>query len=211
MAVITTGTFPGPAGRLEYILNVNESTTAPTRAALVAHPHPAFGGTMHTKIVFQAAQELAHQGMPVLRFHFRGVGKSEGAYDHGHGEREDLEAALHYLRGLYPLPVVLAGFSFGATMVVKALAAAPHPEVSQAILMGLPVDRGSIATEWRWQGPKAMISGDHDEYATVASLETYFARLPEPKLRRWIAGGDHFIAGHHPEFRAALAEVVAKS
>ncbi|HXR98489.1 MAG TPA: alpha/beta fold hydrolase [Terriglobales bacterium] len=210
MAVITTGTFPGPAGRLEYILNVNESGAPATRAALVCHPHPAFGGTMHTKIVFQAAQELVHQGLPVLRFHFRGVGKSEGAYDHGHGERDDLEAALLYLRSLFPLPVVLAGFSFGATMVTKALAAAPHPEVAQAILMGLPVDRGPIATDWRWHGPKAMISGDHDEYAAVPSLEAYFERLPEPKVRHWIQGGDHFIAGHHAEFRAALAAVVAR-
>ncbi|HVA64230.1 MAG TPA: alpha/beta family hydrolase [Terriglobales bacterium] len=203
MALITTGVFPGPAGQLEYILN-DLPGTAPTRAAIVCHPHPLYGGTMHTRIVFQTAQVLGELGLPVLRFHFRGVGKSAGAYDHGVGEQQDLEAALGYLRQRHRLPVVLAGFSFGASVVAKLLAAGSHPEVEQAVLLGLPVERGVVPHAWRWQGPKLMLSGDHDEFASVAALEAYYAQLAEPKARQWIAGGDHFMAGQMEAFRAAL-------
>lgn len=163
---------------------------------------------MHTKMVFQASRVLAAHGMPVLRFHFRGVGKSEGAYDHGRGEQLDVEAAMAFLRTRYAVPLVLAGFSFGATMVVKTLAAASHPEVERAVLLGLPVERGGIATTWQWRGPTLMISGDQDEFASVAALESYFAALPEPKARQWIAGGDHFMSGQAEAFRAALSDLL---
>ncbi|HUX68496.1 MAG TPA: alpha/beta fold hydrolase [Terriglobales bacterium] len=208
MALITTGVFPGPAGQLEYILN-DLPGAAPTHAAVVCHPHPLHGGTMHTRIVFQTAQGLNELGAPVLRFHFRGVGKSAGSYDHGVGEQQDLEAAIAFLRQVHRLPLVLAGFSFGATMVAKLLAAGPRPEVAQAVLLGLPVDRGAVPHAWGWRGPKLMISGDQDEFASRASLEAYYGQLPEPKARQWIAGGDHFLAGQIPAFRAALRAQLA--
>lgn len=208
MACITTGTFPGPAGKLEYILN-EPAGPPPRHAAVVCHPHPLYGGTMHTKIVFQTAQTLMQRNAPVLRFHFRGVGKSEGQYDHGRGELEDLAAALAFLRQRYPLPLTLAGFSFGATMVAKILTRDFRPEIERAVLLGLPVearDRGEIPSQWRWRGPKLMLSGAQDQFAGVAALEAYFAALEPPKWRRWIEGGDHFLTGHMEAYRQALAE-----
>lgn len=175
------------------------------RAAVVCHPHPLYRGTMHTRIVFHTAKTLTGLGLPTLRFHFRGVGQSEGAYDHGRGELDDLRAALAWLRARYRQPLLLAGFSFGATIVAKLLAAEARPEIVQAVLLGLPVDSGPIPTAWQWGGPKLMISGDHDQFARVESLEAYFAALAEPKQRIWIAGGDHFLAGHMDGYREALA------
>lgn len=205
MASILHGTFPGPAGQIEYILN--EPAAAPSgQAAVVAHPHPLYRGTMHTRIVFHTAKTLAGLGMPTLRFHFRGVGQSAGSYDHGRGELDDLRAAIAFLRQRHPQPLLLAGFSFGATLVAKLLAAGPRPEVVRALLLGLPVDSGPIPSAWQWRGPKLMISGDHDQFARVASLEAYFAALDEPKARVWIPGGDHFLAGHMETFRQVLTE-----
>ena len=164
---------------------------------------------MHTRIVFQAARTLCDLGMPVLRFNFRGVGRSAGAYDHGAGEQQDLEAAMARMRELRPeLALLVGGFSFGATMVARLLARSAPTGLRCALLLGLPADRGEIPADWRWQGPKLMISGDHDEFASVASLEAYFARLAPPKQRAWIPGGDHFMAARIPEFRDALARLV---
>ena len=102
----------GPAGRLEALLNVG-APGAPY-AALVCHPHPLYGGTMHNKVVFKVAQALQVLGMPALRFNFRGVGHSTGTYDEGRGEMDDVRFALEFLSRRYPgLPVILGGFSFG--------------------------------------------------------------------------------------------------
>jgi alpha/beta superfamily hydrolase len=205
MPRITPGTFPGPAGPLEFILNEPDEAGA-TAAGLVCHPHPLYGGTMHTRIVYQTAQVMLELGWPVLRFQFRGVGRSGGSYDQGRGEQEDARAAMVYLRSRYPVPILLAGFSFGATVVAKLLAREAPAEVAGAVLLGLPVDRGEIPAEWRWRGPKLMISGARDEFASEVSLDRYFARLAEPKARAWIAGGDHFMAERMQEYREALRE-----
>ena len=159
---------------------------------------------MHTKIVFWAAQVLARRGWPVLRFHFRGVGRSAGVHDGGVGEQEDLEAAIAFLRSRYAVPLVLAGFSFGAATLVRSLAQRPHAEAVQAVLLGLPVNREALPTVWAWRGPKLMISGDEDEFGTLAALEAWYHALPEPKARVWIRGGDHFMSGHADAFRTAL-------
>jgi alpha/beta superfamily hydrolase len=203
MSRITPGTFPGPSGQVEYILN-EPDRPQPAAAAVVCHPHPLYGGTLHTRIVYQTAQVMLELGWPVLRFNFRGVGRSAGTYDHGRGEQEDARAAMAYLRSLYPVPLTLAGFSFGATVVAKLLAADAPAEVARAVLLGLPVDRGEIPAEWTWRGPKLMISGERDEFASVASLNAYFARLAEPKACVWIPGGDHFMAQQLDRYRSAL-------
>jgi alpha/beta superfamily hydrolase len=206
-SAIRHGTFPGPAGQLEYILNESPSDVGLT-AAVVAHPHPLYRGTMHTRIVFHTAKVLAELGMPVLRFHFRGVGLSQGVYDHGRGEMDDLRAAMAHMRGLYPRPLLLAGFSFGASTVAKLLAAEAREDVVQAVLLGLPVESSTanhLSPHWAWKGPKLMISGDHDQFASVAALEAWFAQLDEPKQRIWIEGGDHFLNTRMDEYRAALA------
>ena len=105
----------GPAGRLEAILWKPVAQGRPALAALVCHPHPLFGGTMHNKVVYQAAKSLDALGLPVLRFNFRGAGTSTGAHDRGRGEQKDVQAALDYLAEEFPdVPLLVAGFSFGS-------------------------------------------------------------------------------------------------
>ena len=110
--------LPGPAGRLEALLN--HGTPGATHAALVCHPHPLFGGTMHNKVVFHAMKALNGFGFPVLRFNFRGAGLSEGTHDEGRGEVDDVKSALHWLEERFRLPIVFAGFSFGAAHGLRA-------------------------------------------------------------------------------------------
>src|SRR5215510_4557770 len=109
----------GPAGRLEALLN-SGSATAP-HAALVAHPHPVYGGTLHNKVVFHAMKALNGFGFPALRFNFRGAGLSHGAHDYGQGEIEDVRTALDWLEREFRLPTVLAGFSFGAAVGLQTV------------------------------------------------------------------------------------------
>src|SRR5271154_195403 len=111
--------LPGPAGRLEALLEEPEDT-APIEAALVCHPHPQHGGTLHNKVVYRIARGMRSTGAVVLRFNYRGVNLSEGVYDHGVGELEDARAALEFLRGRYPeLTYSIAGFSFGSRIALK--------------------------------------------------------------------------------------------
>src|SRR5262249_33867390 len=109
----------GPAGRLEALLEEPEDPE-PRLAALVCHPHPLYGGTMHNKVVYRIARGLRQSGIVVLRFNFRGVGASEGEQAHMTGEIEDARTALAWLRERYPdLPFALAGFSFGARVITQ--------------------------------------------------------------------------------------------
>ena len=102
----------GPVGRLEAVLN--EGTSEAKYAALVCHPHPVYGGTLHNKVVFHTMKALNHFGFPVLRFNFRGAGLSQGEHDHGRGEMDDVRTALDWLDNEFRLPIFFAGFSFGA-------------------------------------------------------------------------------------------------
>lgn len=204
MSTLVSGTFAGPAGPIEYLLNLPTAGAKPVRTAVVCHPHPLGGGTMHTRLVFQTTAVLRGCGIPVLRFHFRGVGRSAGVHDRGRGEQADFQAAVAFLRARYPLPVIAAGFSFGAMVVARTLASGPWPEVERAVLLGLPADRVELPRVWQWQGPKLMISGAADEFARAESLQAYFFALAEPKRFFLVAGADHFLAGHGEEFARLL-------
>src|SRR3954467_4890373 len=125
----------GPAGKLEALLNSGQLNA--THSALVCHPHPMFGGTMHNKVVYHAMKALNGFGFPVLRFNFRGAGLSQGEHDQGRGEIEDVRAALAWLKGEFGLPIVFAGFSFGAAIGLRA--ACPDPDVVGVISLGTPV------------------------------------------------------------------------
>src|SRR5579871_4179844 len=126
----------GPAGRLEALLNAGAAHA--THAALVCHPHPLYGGTMHNKVVYHAGKALNDFGFPVLRFNFRGAGLSEGEHDAGRGEKQDVQAALDWLKNEYGLPIVFAGFSFGAAVGLRV--ACPDPAVKALISLGTPVE-----------------------------------------------------------------------
>jgi alpha/beta superfamily hydrolase len=201
---ITTGSFDGPAGALEYVLNEPETTAAITRAAVLCHPHPLHGGTMHTRLLFHAARALQEMGVPVLRFNFRGVGKSVGQHDNGRGEVDDLRSALGFMQSSYPLPMVLGGFSFGSVVALRYLTHDDAPAVQRLLALGIPASTAALPGPLRWHGPKLFISGGEDPFGHQPDIERYFATLNEPKRLICLEGADHFLTGHMDEFRALI-------
>ena len=187
----------GPAGRLEAILNTGHPDAL--YAALVAHPHPLGGGTMHNKVVYHAAKSFSHFGLPVLRFNFRGTGLSEGAHDEGRGEVEDVRSALDWLETRFGgLPLLFAGFSFGSNVGLRACCG--DHRIRGLAGIGLPVR--AAGRDYRYDFlpacgpvPKLFISGDHDEFSPQGTLEAYLVAAGDPKRIVWIAGADHFFAG----------------
>src|SRR5450755_1985072 len=179
---------PGPAGRLEAILEEPEDV-APSSAALVCHPHPQHGGTMHNKVVYRMARALRRRGAVVLRFNYRGVNLSEGVYDNGVGEIEDARSALSFLRARYPeLPYTLAGFSFGSRIILRLGCELPDPE--RLIAAGFPVNYQESAQLGQCALPKVFILSTSDQFCPVAAMETYFATLPQPKKLKWVSASD---------------------
>jgi alpha/beta superfamily hydrolase len=186
----------GPAGRLEALLNTGRDD-APY-SALVCHPHPAGGGTMHNKVVYHAMKAFSALGIPVLRFNFRGVGLSEGEHDHGDGEQNDVRAALSWLEHNFDKrPILFAGFSFGSYVGLRACCG--DVRVKGLIGLGLPVRAAGRDYEYGFMPkciePKLFISGDHDDFGPREVLDGVFASAPEPKRLVWIAGADHFFQG----------------
>jgi alpha/beta superfamily hydrolase len=196
----------GPAGRLEALLN--EGVPEATHAALVCHPHPLYGGTMHNRVVFHATKALNSFGFPVFRFNFRGAGMSAGEHDYGKGEVEDVRAALEWLYGEFRLPVVFAGFSFGAAIGLKALS--PDPRVSALIAIGAPVLAEGREYQYDFlqdcRKPKLFLSGGCDPYGPRDRLKQVVESLPEPKRLLFVDGADHFFAGHEEQMRQVLEE-----
>jgi len=195
----------GPAGRLEALLNSGAENA--THAALVCHPHPMFGGTMHNKVVFHAMKALNSFGFPVLRFNFRGTGLSQGEHDHGVGETDDVHTALDWLDREFHLPLIFAGFSFGAAIGLRA--ACPHDRVKAVIGLGVPlnpVDERSYDLNFlqSCHKPKLFVSGSRDQFGARAKLEAMVNSLPEPKKLVIIESADHFFEGRLREMREAI-------
>ena len=211
-ATIQTFFIDGPAGRLESILNAGSATA--THAALVCHPHPLFGGTLHNKVVFHAMKALHSFGFPVLRFNFRGTGLSQGEHGGGEDEVDDARAALDWLDREFHLPLIFAGFSFGAAVGLRA--ACPDDRVKGVIGLGTPVvavndrhyDLGFLKT---CSKPKLFVSGALDQYGPSAQLEKLVTPLPQPKRLVIIAGGDHFFEGRLKEMREAIEKWVPET
>jgi len=193
----------GPAGRLEALLNVGSPTA--THAGLVCHPHPLGGGTMHSKVVFHAMKALHSFGFPVLRFNFRGTGLSAGQHDQGRGEVADVQAALGWLKHEFSLPIVFAGFSFGAATGLRA--ACPDPDVSAIISIGTPAEADGRLYSFSFlrdcTKPKLFVSGDHDQYGPQDALEKVVAEAADPKELVFVPG-DHFFEGHLAEMRMTI-------
>jgi len=195
----------GPAGRLEALLNAGSPTA--THAAVVCHPHPLYGGTLHNKVVFHAMKALNSFGFPVLRFNFRGTGLSEGEHARGEGEVEDVRAALDWLETEFTIPVIFAGFSFGAAVGLRAAYADDH--VSALMALGLP----AVAVEDRIYDfeflrdctkPKLFISGSRDQFGPPGKLEALVETFADPKKLVRIEAGDHFFEGRLREMRDAV-------
>lgn len=197
---------PGPAGRLETLLEEPENEAA-VGAALVCHPHPQHGGTMHNKVVYRVARGLRSMGHAVLRFNYRGVNLSEGTYADGEGELEDARAALAILRNRYPhLPLTLAGFSFGARVVLR-LAADSAAYAKRVIAVGFPAvyaERSALAEP---SPERIFVHSTHDQYGTVEELTNIVTALAEPKRLLVIEAQDHFFAGSLDKLEETIREL----
>jgi alpha/beta superfamily hydrolase len=195
----------GPTGRLEAIVNLGAANA--THAALVCHPHPVYGGTLHNKVVFHAMKALNHFGFPALRFNFRGTGLSHGEHDDGRGEVEDVRTALEWLDREFHLPLIFAGFSFGAAVGLQA--ACTDDRVKAAVALGVPVqpveERAyDLSCLKMCHKPKLFVSGSRDQFGPRAKLEAMVSSLQEPKKLVIIESADHFFEGRLREMREAI-------
>ena len=192
----------GPAGRLEAMLWTSAAAN-PDLVAVVCHPHPLFGGTMHNKVVFQAAKALHRRAIPVLRFNFRGTGQSEGEHGKGLGERDDVRTALDFLTVEFPgRAILLAGFSFGSWVGLRV--GCEDERVSDLIGLGIPVNSIDLSCLRECVKPKLFIQGGNDQFGSREKVETLFATLPEPKKLVFVENADHFFTGKLDQMTAAL-------
>src|SRR3954467_28093 len=197
----------GPAGKLEALV---DAPAAPPKAAVVfAHPLPTHGGTMHTKAVFQGAKGLLRAGCAVLRFNFRGVGRSEGTFTGGPGEKEDFTAALDYMAAKYPgLPLWAAGFSFGSWIALET--GATDDRVTVLIGIAPPVTREGydfshtkVSTK-----PKFFVQGEADDICPIQDMWKFYGALLEPKELVVIDAADHLFDGHTTEVGEAIEDLL---
>jgi hypothetical protein len=199
----------GPAGRLEAILWKPTAQHRPPLAALVCHPHPLFGGTMHNKVVYQAAKTLDSLALPVLRFNFRGAGLSEGVHDRGRGEQEDVKAAVDFLAAEFPgIPLLVAGFSFGCWVGLRVGCA--DDRVNELIGMGTPVNSSDFSYLQKCEKPKLFVHGANDEHGEIAKVEVLVESLPGENRLVVVGGADHFFAGKLDQVDAAIRNWLRK-
>jgi uncharacterized protein len=203
--VIQQISIPGPAGTLEGILNLPDERNG--EVAIVCHPHPLHGGTMHTHVVFHIAKALRERGFAVLRFNFRGVGRSTGSYDEGRGEQDDVRAALEFMSARYPdAPVLMAGFSFGSVMATKV--SQTDPRVHACIAVGLPVHERPTAYLSEVRKPLYVIQGGGDPYGSPAQVQQALRQVPALYELHEIPQGEHFFNEQLSTLRAAVSAAV---
>ena len=198
--------IPAPHGRLEAILK-EPRAGAVGGVALVLHPHPLFGGTMHNKVVFRAAAALNDAGLVALRINFRGVGQSTGEHDEGRGEREDVRAGLDYLSANYSgEAITLCGFSFGARVGLEV--GSSDERVLRLISIGTPVDKYDFSFLEQCRKPILFVQGDVDEYGDVERLRELVAKINAPVQLSVIKGAGHFFDDQLEELKTAISEWV---
>ena len=194
----------GPAGPLEALLQERDAHDHDL-TAVICHPHPLFGGTMHNKVVHRTASVLYGLGAAVLRFNFRGVGRSAGAFDRGEGELADARVALRFLRERYPTARRwVAGFSFGSW--VAARLGATEPDVARLILIAPPVHTQSFDEMTTCPLPKLVIQGTADEVCRPENLEKVFPGWAEPKRLMRVDDASHFFDKHLAGLAQAILE-----
>lgn len=198
--------IPVSHGHLEALLK--EPDALLRGAAVVCHPHPLFGGTMHTRAVYRAAQALNEAGLAALRFNFRGVGASTGTHAEGVGEREDARAALDWLEARYPgRPLVAGGFSFGS--MVALATAAGDPRVVALLGLGLPIERDESYDFSFLAGvakPILIVQGENDEFGSGAKIAEHLAPLGDHITLVRVPGSDHYFADRTEELKDAVRD-----
>ena len=201
----TVREIPGPAGPLEALLDLPAGS--PRVGVVFAHPLPIKGGTMHTKVVFQSAKALNRIGCAVLRFNFRGVGRSAGTWDNGRGEMDDYRAAVDFLSGRYPdLEVWAAGFSFGSYIAMTS--GADDDRICTLIGIAPPVNRYEFASVKLSTKPKFVVHGESDELIPLKAVREFYAQLQEPKEFVEIDRANHLFDGQASEVGDALEELL---
>jgi alpha/beta superfamily hydrolase len=214
----------GPAGRLEALLDEPQTARgvdaaglmhagrppdgAGLRAAVVvAHPHTEYGGTMHTKVVFQVAKALNRIGCAVLRFNFRGAGASAGSFTNGPGEQDDFRAALDFMSARHPgVRLWAAGMSFGSWVALSVGAA--DDRVATLIGIAPPVSRYDFDAVVTSTKPKFLIQGERDELCPLKDAREFYARAAEPKELVVIDGADHLFDGKAIEVAEAIEDLL---
>lgn len=200
-------TLPGPSGALEALVETaadEPEGVAPAAFGVVCHPHPLYGGTLDNKVVYTLARAFVECGAPAIRFNFRGVGASAGAYDEGRGETEDALAVIGYGRRRWPGAALwLAGFSFGAAVAVRA---APHARPETLVTVAPGITRVALEDAPSPQGRWLLVQGDADEVIEPAAvLEWAQRQSPAPEIRRF-SGAGHFFHGRLHELRQTVVE-----
>ncbi len=190
--------FPGPEGRLEGRYQAGDGADAPT--AIILHPHPQFGGTMNNQIVYNLYYMFAERGFTVLRFNFRGIGRSQGEFDHGHGELSDAASALDWLQSLHPDSKYcwIAGFSFGAWIGMQLLMR--RPEVAGFISIAPPTNIYDFSFLAPCPSSGLIIHGDADRVVPVPSTNQLVEKLKSQKGividQVTVPGANHFFENH---------------
>ena len=210
----TIDDLKGPAGPLEAILDEPSGPGAPHAAVVFAHPHPQYGGTMHTKAVYQGAKGLVRIGCAVLRFNFRGVGRSAGTFDQGEGEKEDFRAALDDMARRYAgTRLWAAGFSFGAWVALEV--GAEDDRVEALIGIAPPVATSVSGMDYKFPNTlasrkaKFFVQGEADEVCPIQAMWSFYGQLHEPKELVVIDAADHLFEGRAPEVGEALEDLLA--
>jgi uncharacterized protein len=211
----------GPTGALECLLDepaaergvnrdglLEAGPGAGLRAAVVfGHPHPQMGGSMHTKVVYQSAKALARIGCAVLRFNFRGVGKSAGKYAEGGGERDDFRTALDFMHDRYPgVPLWTGGMSFGSWIALNV--GTTDPRVTTLIGVAMPVCRYDFSAVRNSPKAKFFIHGERDEVCPLKDVRELYARAADPKELVVIDGADHLFDGKVGDVSDAIEELL---
>ena len=200
--------IPTADGRLEAILK--EPRSAPSSGvALVLHPHPLGGGTMHNKVVFRAAGALNDAGLTTLRINFRGVGQSTGVHDEGRGEQEDALTGLNYLAASYPgQTITLCGFSFGALVGLQL--GISDDRLTNLISLGTPLDKYDFGFLEKCRKPLLFVHGELDEFGDVKRLRSLAEKLVKHALVKLVVipGTGHFFEGSLDELKQAITDWV---
>lgn len=200
--------IPASHGELEAILK--EPSGEIKGVALVCHPHPLGGGTMHNKVVYRAASGLVEAGLVALRFNFRGVGNSTGAHDDGEGEKQDVTDALDYLTEMYPnQPVTLAGFSFGSRVGTEV--SLSDDRIVRLISIGTPVDKYDFSYLKNNRKPILFVHGDRDEFGSIANLNELVKMIESEKELIIFENCGHFFDEHLNELKIAVRDWIQSS
>ena len=195
----------GPAGALEARLDMPDGV--PRAVAVIAHPHPQYGGTMQTKVVHEAAKAFGRIGVAALRFNFRGAGTSAGTFDEGRGEQDDYRAALDYAAARFPgLPIWAVGMSFGAW--VASSVAASDPSVTLLLALAPAVDHYDYAGLKSAGKPAFIIHGEADAIAPIRHVRRLYGEMDEPKELAVIEAADHVFDGHLSQVGEAIEDLL---